>query len=358
MWLAGPIVAATAGAALASVDAGTRIDAWTANSRVVQNAVRYMPRTAGMIAAIDEPASESKGALPSTETAVAAAAVPQATRTNDRGVWDLPMAQAWPAEHDWTPAYEEAYGRFVTTIARGFAEHRCGHLDDCLMSPRYNVLYDASDIRLGFMPDCADLPYILRGYFSFKQHLPFGFVAVVGNEAGGDPRYLNQGLPLMWRTWTDFSTPRRLFERLPDLVHSGMFRYSPKVEDGDTYSTRVDRTSIHPGTMYYDPNGHVLVVSNIKPDGSIEFIDGHIGGWISFRHMDDTYHPGAGLALWGGGFRNWRTQRVVNGAIERDRNWQIADFDPFTQYDESRYVVEGQRVRYDQWVRHSLRTDL
>ena len=57
------------------------------------------------------------------------------------------------------------------------------------------------------------------------------------------------------------------------------------VDDGDFYQTSVDRRGIRPGTMYYDPNGHVLVVYDIRPDGDILMFDGHPDNSLSHRRF-------------------------------------------------------------------------
>ncbi|MCV4683769.1 hypothetical protein OFB94_29220, partial [Escherichia coli] len=37
-------------------------------------------------------------------------------------------------------------------------------------------------------PDCADLPYFLRAYFSFKMGLPFGYSKCTRGGGGKPPR--------------------------------------------------------------------------------------------------------------------------------------------------------------------------
>ncbi len=323
-------------------------------------AARYVPASAGMISGAVErdvsARSERAAATIANTSREAPVATPSRCLRHGRPctVWDRPMRESWPAEREWTTSLEDEYGRFVTAIGRGIASRRCIHLDDCFNNPSINPLWDPAEVRLGLLPDCADLPYFLRAYFSFKRHLPFGFVAAMGGE-GGDPRYLHQGLPVLWRQWTDFRSPRALFDEMPSFVHSGMFRLSPKLEDGDTYAPRISRASVRPGSMYYDTDGHVLVVTEVAPDGSIQFIDGHPGGSISHPHFETPRQSPPGSAQWGGGFRNWRPQRLVSGAIVRARNAALTDFAPFDQYDRARYAINGARVEYDDWVRHSLR---
>jgi len=268
-----------------------------------------------------------------------------------RSVWDRPVAEVWPGRGSWTPALEADYGRFVAAIGQGFASHRCHRLDGCLLNPSVNPLYTPGDVRLGLHPDCADLAYVLRAYFAFKRDLPFGWVRTMGGD-GGDPRYLMDGTPVAWSQWSRFATAREVLTELSSQVHSGMFRLSPKVEEGDTYAVRIERGSVRPGSVFYDTDGHVLVVYDVDLRGEVFFIDGHPDGSITHKRMDHSFL--AGTARWGGGFRNWRPQYVEHGMVLRARNTDLDDYDPQTQYDRASYRIDGRLVRYDEWVRNRL----
>lgn len=347
-WMGGAVFvtgAALLGAAFALPTAPSGEALIRRGERVITYAIHYMPRAAGM-------ASEFAGA-PKARAPVAAPAPAPAPAPSGRvrSVWDRPITEVWAGRNAWTPAAEADYGRFVTAIGEGFASRRCNRLDDCLLSPTVNPLHAAGDVRLGLHPDCADLAYLLRAYFAFKRDLPLGWVRAMGGD-GGDPRYLMHGTPVAWSQWTRFATPREVFTELPNHVHSGMFRLSVKVEEGDTYAARIDRASVRPGSNFYDTDGHVLVVYNVDANGDVYFIDGHPDGTISHKRMNHTYI--AGTARWGGGFRNWRPQYVDDGTVLRARNADIADHDPRTQYESANYVVNALPVRYDAWVRARL----
>ena len=178
--------------------------------------------------------------------------------------------------------------------------------------------------------------YTLRAYFAFKRDLPFGWVRTM--RGSGDPRYLRHGAPAAWSQWTRFATPRAVLATVPSQVHSGMFRLSADAESGDTYAARIDRASVRPGTNFYDTDGHVLVVFAVDAGGEVRFIDGHPDGSITRKRLDRSFV--AGSMRWGGGFRNWRPQRLVDGVVVRARNDELRDHDPQTQYDRAAYLVE------------------
>ncbi len=316
----------------------------TRGREALETAARLLPRSAGMVSGFAAPAPVAERVMPAQQP-------PVRINGRTRTVWDRPLAEVWPGRNAWSEAEEEGYRRFVAAIGGGFARRVCYRLDDCLTNPAVNPLHTRGDVRLGLHPDCADLAYTLRAYYAFKRDLPFGWVRIMGGD-GGDPRYLRYGTPTQWSQWNRFSTPREVFRELPSQVHSGMFRLSPKVESGDTYAARIDRASVRPGTAFYDTDGHVLVVVEVTAAGDVAFIDGHPDGSITYKHIDRTFI--AGTSPWGGGFRNWRPQRVEGGRVVRARNESLVDHDPRTQYEPAGYVVAGARVRYDQWVRDRL----
>ena len=259
----------------------------------------------------------------------------------------------WAVQRAWTPTEEQAYGRFVTAIGRGVAEHRCRGLAQCLDNPAVNPLYIPGR-RMRFQADCADVAYMLRAYYSWRRELPFVFVNGIRwqrrPEAGG--RALDTR-PVGLARWDAFKTPWRLLHELGGRVNSNWFRMRPDVEDGDWYPARIARGSIRPGTAYYDPDGHVLVVYEVTADGQVLLFDGHPGGSITARPMSANLTPGS-FRL-GGGFMNWRAPVLRDGVITRPRNAELPDYDGAAQYDRTRRTVDGHPVTFDVWVRATLR---
>ena len=292
-----------------------------------------------------------------TTPAATVASAPRVTTTRDgRAITpiDQPMAQSWPAVNQWSDSLEREYEQFVAGLGRAIAEHRCRQLDDCLRNPGANTLYDAAtDSHFDLHVDCADLPYVLRAYFAFKRRLPFGFVSEIRGDAGRDPRYTLNIHPAGFRTWQQFPTPRALLRDIGSMVHSGMYRTAPQIEESDFYQVGVSRRAIHPGTIFYDPNGHVLVVTEVRTDGQIYLMDGHPDGTLTYKRFGEAFVTGT--ARLGGGFKNFRPQRWHNGHIERVRNAEIAAFDGAAQFDRTGYLVEGNAIGYHAWIRASLR---
>ncbi len=258
---------------------------------------------------------------------------------------DLPTPDAWPAINRWNDAMEREFSQFVAAIGRGVAERRCGRLDRCLRDPTINTLYDAAtEGRLTLDVDCGDLPYVMRAYFAFKRRLPFGYVEYV-NGSGSDPRYMLRVRPIRWRAWSDYRSPRSILRHLSEAVHSGMYRIEPDQQEGDFYPISISRQSVRPGTTYYDPNGHVLVITEVRDDGTIFMIDGHPDGSLTWKRFGEAFELGPKI-LWGG-FKNWRWQTWDGTQLARVPNAELRDFDGAQQWNQPLWV-EG--VPRNEWL--------
>ncbi len=252
----------------------------------------------------------------------------------------------------WDARAEREYGAWVRTIGLAVEAGRCRTLAGCLDRPDVNPLHVARR-RWRFRADCGDVPYILRAYFSWRRGLPFVHTAAMRGERygrGGPHAFTNR--PRGTLTWADYATPRRLIEGLGSVVRSSFFRLRPELEDTDTYPARVDRQGVRPGTAFYDPDGHVLVVYAVDPDGAVRLIDGHPGGSFTARRFSERLTLGSSAQ--GGGFRNFRPIYLRGGAWARPRNAELPDHDHGAQHDPERWVSQGRRVGYHAWVRDRL----
>ena len=269
---------------------------------------------------------------------------------------DEPTAVAWPPVARWDDRMERDWSTFVARLGRAVQSRRCNRLDRCLRDPVANGLWDElTDARLRLDDvDCADLPYILRAYYAYKRRLPFGFVSAVRAARGSDVRYALGLHPTRWSTWRDYRTPRTVFHRVVELVHSGMYRTTADVQDGDFYPVAVRRGALRPGSIYYDPNGHVLLVSEVRDDGVVHLIDGHPDGSLTWKRFGPRY--AIGTARVGGGFKNFRPQRLDGRYVVRAHDRDLADADDRSQWSPAAWVVDGRATSFHEWVRASLAT--
>ncbi|MCI5146913.1 MAG: hypothetical protein D3923_15670 [Candidatus Electrothrix sp. AR3] len=125
------------------------------------------------------------------------------------------------------------------------------------------------------------------------------------------------------------------------------------MEKTDTYLASISRESIVPGVVYYDANGHVLVVSRVDEDGTVWFTDAHPDNSLTSKRFGE--HLSGGSCKQGGGFRCWREQQVdSNGKFILTANRKSAFFDGEKSQCQSSYQVDGFTLNYYQWVKRML----
>lgn len=236
----------------------------------------------------------------------------------------------------WSAADERDYAAFIAAIG----ESECATLNDCLHSPA-NKFFGTDPPDRKFESDCADLPYVLRFYFAWKRGLPFSYVAAVNPSDGssGDIRYSRAGNKVSERA--DVAGGRNameIIERIRAGISSATYRIHPSTDGPltpDLYSPAIRPGSIRPGTVVYDPAGHVAIVYRVDPDGRVHSFDAHTDFTLTQMTFDVRFarmRPSHGA-----GFKNWRPIRLLGamrtpdgslrgGHIEIARNKDIADF--------------------------------
>ena len=87
----------------------------------------------------------------------------------------------WKPKRKWNRKMETLFGAFVEQLfSHPLEDDRTWEsLTDLITDPNRNFLYNAlghrEDEKMKLAPDCADLPYFLRGYFAWKMRLPFAY---------------------------------------------------------------------------------------------------------------------------------------------------------------------------------------
>ena len=239
--------------------------------------------------------------------------------------------------HDrWSDSDEQDYRDFIAAIGHS----DCSTLNACLHSAA-NPFRDTDKPGVTFQSDCAELPYILRFYFAWKRGLPFSFESAVAprGEAARDLRYSRNGNEVSER----FDVPSgangyRIIERLRGAISSASYRIHPDLEsplEPDLYAPAITPASIRPGTIVYDPAGHVGIVFDVDDKGRVHFFDAHTD--FSLTQMTYDLRFTRMKPAVGAGFKNWRPIRLVGakrradgvlvgGHIEVAPNKDIADF--------------------------------
>ena len=182
-----------------------------------------------------------------------------------------PVAEGpvWEARWSWERDTENLWSAFVEQLF-DYPEddgRTWTNLHDLLRDPDRNLLHDhlglSEDRELELVPDCADLPYVLRGYFAWKLKLPFAY------------RQCSRGRPKRPPSCGPLRTNRMDREHTGELasfahfinrkvrrgVHSASGRTVPDDDKSDLYPVALERASLPPGTIYADPYGHVMILT-------------------------------------------------------------------------------------------------
>ncbi len=273
----------------------------------------------------------------------------------------------------WTQGDERDYGAFISAIG----ESGCRTVDACLRGPA-NPFRASDPPGYAFRSDCADLPYFLRFYYAWKRGLPFSYVSDVSPRGRAhDIRYSARGnVPSERRDVLTGDNALAVLGRIRDQISSATYRIHPALEDpqNDLYSPELGPRGIRPGTVIYDPNGHLAIVWRIESDGRIRYIDAHPDNSLTRGFYDLRFvraSPGMGA-----GFKNWRPVRLTGwsrapdgsltgGHVVLATNAKIADFS-LTQFfgtgprpgdgdwKRGSFVLNGQAMDYYDYVRASL----
>lgn len=311
----------------------------------------------------DPPAQEAPAADPSS--------------TDETGSQPATGSALWRIlRTSWTDADEKGYEEFVAKIG----ESGCRSVHACLAGAQSNPLYRASNPRsANFYADCADLPYMLRAYYAWKNSLPFSYsIAVSPLGRSRDIRYTARGNKISGRrdlVEQGLDAPRAI-RQIVDTITSGHYRYPPDYEGAllpDHYPVRIARESIKPGTILYDPNGHVAVVYKVTPEGRVHYIDSHPDNSLTRGIYGKAFtraSPGMGA-----GFKRWRPLtlegpsqnadgsyhggRIVLAADKDIADWSDEQFfgteEPRPKgWTRGRFVLDGEGLGYYDFVRKRL----
>jgi hypothetical protein len=288
----------------------------------------------------------------------------------------LPASDLYLVRYDhWSDEDERGFGEFVTSIG----ESDCHTVDSCLHGPG-NPFRASDPAGVYFRSDCADLPYVLRAYYAWKRGLPFGYVNEVEPRGhSSDIRYSANGNEVAERkdVTSGSISGYDLLDTLRDMVSSATYRIHPDLDDPrpDLYSPAITAQSIRPGTLVYDPNGHVATIFRVDPDGRALYIDAHPDNSVTHGYYDLRFvrsRPGMGA-----GFKNWRRPQLVGytrrsdgiligGHVVLPANADIADFSdeqffgngprPASDADWNNggFVLNGEHMDYYDYVRAKL----
>src|SRR5450759_1737810 len=177
----------------------------------------------------------------------------------------------WKTLRGWDSGMEEIYSAWVNVLFQGCGEESSWTaLNEVTQNQKQNFLYNYLSLgeddpdgknRLIMQPDCADNPFYLRAYFSWKLGLPFGYHLSDRGSLVHNPK---TGQWITNETSSSKTLPALAFNaflrRVKDGVHSGTARTALDDENSDYYPVSLERGALHPGIVFADPYRHTLIL--------------------------------------------------------------------------------------------------
>jgi hypothetical protein len=274
----------------------------------------------------------------------------------------------------WGPEDERGFEKFVQGIGRS----DCASLEECLEGEANP--YRKSD-RRAFRGDCADMAYILRAYYAWKNGLPFSYQNAMRTADGSreDIRYSSSGNIVAGRRQiiNGVSDAPHFIQRIGGEVSTAMFRTHPQSGGGklhdDFYPIEISRDAVRPGVVAYDIYGHVGIVYDVLEDGRILLVASHPDDTVT-RTTYGANFLRAKPEL-GAGLKAWRPVSVVGatkasdgslrgGKLKAARNDDIADYSleqfygntpgASAEWHYGEFAFNGRTLSYYDYVRRKL----
>lgn len=82
----------------------------------------------------------------------------------------------------WEEQDHTNWRKFVYELGMGVETKKCNTVDSCMLSSA-NILKNEVDMKAFHYADCADFPYYLRTYFSYRMGLPFSLASYIRSRA-------------------------------------------------------------------------------------------------------------------------------------------------------------------------------
>lgn len=250
---------------------------------------------------------------------------------------------AWPIERAWDPALENLYSAWVARLFLVDPGAKAGWrpLHQVVRDPKRNILYGhlglredepASKVKVVLGPDCADTPFFLRAYFSWKMRLPFAIRRCLRGNAIEGPECNGELITNLTPEWNHVGSIVDRFNKFVNLTvartaHSGTVRTVPDDPMSDLVPLALSPEAIRPGTVFADPNGHVLVVTRWiggtqERMGMLLAIDAHPDLTVSHKRFSAAnFYFAAHLRT--GGFKAFRPAVYERGAVRFATNAEL-----------------------------------
>lgn len=271
----------------------------------------------------------------------------------------------WKIENKgWSADYEKLYQQFIHGLGAARKKGLCKTTDGCLKNQTANPLYfhlNPAGLTKVFS-DCADLPFVLRAYFSWMNNLPFSYpddlvAAKSLSRAKIDIRYSRYGNIITSKHIVkNGENINRLFQQMVDSISTASFRTNASLNDTgnlfrDTYPVDIDSRAIVPGTLLYDPNGHVAIVYEVTSNGKILLLDAHPDNSLSVITYGEKFAR-SGIKV-GAGFSNFRPYSMKANKILPLSNSELTTYS-LIQFQPGPFFYKGKAMGFYEYVRNKM----
>jgi hypothetical protein len=226
----------------------------------------------------------------------------------------------WSPREEWSGHTEALFAGWVERLFQyPIEEDRSWtNLQGLILETDQNLLYGhlsaSEDSALKLQPDCADLPYTLRGYFAWKMGLPFSYMTCSRGSKKRAPRCSQREDSRQPREGRSIGKAFQWFARkgIAGHVHSASARTLPDDNETDLYPISLTRESLRPGVVFADPYGHLLLIASWVPQplggyGILIGADGQPDGTIGRRRFwEGSFLFDPDRTLVGAGFKAFR----------------------------------------------------
>ena len=268
----------------------------------------------------------------------------------------------------WNPKYETDYQNFIHNIGMARKNGKCTTTDQCLKNPIANPMYykkNPTSLKSIFS-DCADLPFILRAYFSWMNDLPFTYPtdlieAKNFSQNLQDIRYSKYGNIITEKSFIkNGENINDIFQSITDSISTASFRTNAATNDfgklfRDTYPIEIDQKVLVPGTILYDANGHVAIVYDVTTNGKIHLIDAHPDNSLTTLIYGEKFAR-TNVKI-GGGFSNFRPFSVIKNVIYPVPNKDLSGYS-LIQFQKGPFIYRGETLTFYEYVRKKLADDI
>jgi len=256
-----------------------------------------------------EPLSSKRGGGPpywiAAEFAAAPAGALSVVLVESRDAVPVAPERFFSPSRGWSRAAEGLYSAWIEALFSDSDERSSWPaLHEVTRDRSRNLLHDhlglgedgTSGAALVMTPDCADDPFYLRAYFSWKLGLPFGFHETSWGTLEAPPRAGRLRMlpvpagPGPAASALPVAAMTRYLNEIKNSVHAGNGRTALDADGTDYYPLPLTRKALKPGTVYADPYGHTFVIARWVPQtrkspGLLLAVDAQPDGTIGVKRF-------------------------------------------------------------------------